>query len=85
MNKNLNLSMGKTRKQKEFKTIKPGFILSTLRWLATNEQMFVSGEQWQLFEGLANSLEGIIQTRGRETGIKLAKTSRNLIFLLLAV
>jgi hypothetical protein len=71
-------------KKGKIQSMEPSFILDSLRWLARCEQKFVSGEQWITLGKLANTLENLIQTRGKEEGIRIAKTMRLFIFRILA-
>lgn len=68
----------------KLKSLAPKFILDQLGWLARNGQKSISGEQWMILSSLVSTLEGIIQTRGKEQGIKLAKAMRLLIFRIVA-
>lgn len=70
--------------KRKFKSIDPSFTLACLRWLARCEQKFVSGEQWLVLQKVCDTLEGILQTRGKEECIRIAKAMRLFIFRIVA-
>jgi len=71
-------------KKQAFKSVSPKFILDTLGWLVRCEQKFVSGDQWRDLSQLTNTLEGILQTRGKDEVIRIAKAMRLFIFRIVA-